>query len=36
MAAKGASAQIQSGFDGDVLLSQYHSSCTWTENRVVA
>jgi hypothetical protein len=29
-------ARVFSGFDGTVLFSQYHSSCTWIENPVVA
>ncbi|HEY5242235.1 MAG TPA: CARDB domain-containing protein [Polyangiaceae bacterium] len=29
-------ARVFSGFDGSVLFSQYHSSCTWIENPVVA
>jgi hypothetical protein len=29
-------ARVYSGFDGTVLFSQYHSSCTWIENPVVA
>jgi hypothetical protein len=29
-------ARVFSGFDGTVLFSQYHSSCTWLENPVVA
>jgi hypothetical protein len=29
-------ARIFSGLDGTVLFSQYHSSCTWIENPVVA
>lgn len=29
-------ARIYSGLDGRVLFSQYHSSCTWLENPVVA
>ena len=28
--------RVYSGFDGTVLFSQYHSSCTWLENPVVA
>jgi hypothetical protein len=28
--------RVYSGFDGSVLFSQYHSSCTWIENPVVA
>ncbi len=29
-------ARVYSGLDGKVLFSQYHSSCTWLENPVVA
>lgn len=29
-------ARVYSGLDGRVLFSQYHSSCTWLENPVVA
>src|SRR6185312_15007558 len=29
-------ARVYSGVNGDVLFSQYHSSCTWLENPVVA
>ena len=29
-------ARVLSGFDGTVLFSQYHSSCTWIENPIVA
>ena len=29
-------ARVYSGSDGTVLFSQYHSSCTWLENPVVA
>ena len=29
-------ARVYSGIDGTVLFSQYHSSCTWEENPVVA
>ncbi|MGH7295926.1 MAG: hypothetical protein ACRELB_13375, partial [Polyangiaceae bacterium] len=29
-------ARVMSGFDGTVLFSQYHSSCTWIENPIVA
>jgi hypothetical protein len=29
-------ARVYSGFDGTVLFSQYHSSCTWIENPIVA
>jgi hypothetical protein len=28
--------RVYSGLDGEVLFSQYHSSCTWIENPVVA
>ncbi len=29
-------ARVYSGRDGEVIFSQYHSSCTWYENPVVA
>jgi hypothetical protein len=29
-------ARVYSGVDGHVIFSQYHSSCTWLENPVVA
>ena len=29
-------ARVYSGVDGRVLFSQYHSSCTWLENPIVA